>query len=95
MSSLKKSRESCTSITHLVKEVARETIAAHLDEIAKEVHKRIFPPPKDMRSRTWSGEEEQSLINSFETFCAVQAKHHGRTKLAIQARIKQLYNHLI
>ena len=85
-------REPTTSITHLVKQVVNEVIQENLETITEEVHRKIFPGPEENRGANWSKAEEARLAEEFWFFCEVMGRTHGRTALAINARIKLMFN---
>lgn len=85
-------REATTSITHLVKQVAREVLTheiqcainAHIDEC----HTRVCPGVGDRSGEIWTKHEDQELRESFADFLCEQAKIHGRSYNAIVCRIR-------
>ena len=76
-------REPSTSITSLVKEVAREVFQEEMDKREKAT------ASTDNCGQKWSEEEDRKLQEEFCTFINVIASVHGRGAQGIRQRIRR------
>ena len=87
-------RESSSSITQLVKIVAREVVEEYMKgrptiEEYGEKYLNNITSSLEKAGRPWTLEEDSLLVQEVRTAVAQIAKNHGRSIIAITSRIDQ------
>ena len=87
-------RESSSSITQLVKIVAREVVEEYMKEKVRLFHRSADDVCREMQftmekaGRKWSPDEDELLLTEIKTAIAQMAKNHGRSYTAIRLRVQ-------